>query len=141
MRTKKHMEEILACHLAKIVPELRLVEADHYVCHLYHRRYANIGDIVEAATELHFFPQTLRFSGSGDYHLEWGLPPTILLDMEFCNQGVRSLFRLILEHDCFGVELERIRFGNSREMETKSAHSESQRLSMALNDACLRKIR
>jgi len=132
-------EKIIARYIAKIIPDLQLIDAHHYICHLSHRRYANIGDLVDAATELHFFPRTLRFGGYGDFRLEWGQPPVIMLDMEFFNQGVRLLFRLTLEKNCFGIELERIRFGDGKKQETLSPYSDTQRLLMALNDACLRK--
>jgi len=136
---KQDFEKILAHYIAKIIPDLQLIDACHYVCNLSHRRYANIGDLVDAATELHFFPRTLRFSGSGDFRLEWGQAPIIMLDMEFFNQGVRLLFRLTLEQDCFGIELERIRFGDDKNVETPSPDNDTKRLIAALNDACLRK--
>jgi len=137
---KHDFEQILARYIAKIVPDLRLVDAWHYVYDLNYRRYGNIADIVEAATELYFFPCTLRFSGSGDFRLEWGKPPIILLDMEFFNQGVRLIFRLTLKHDSFAIDLERIRFGTVEVVDSPSHHSDSYLLVMALNDACLRKM-
>jgi len=137
---KHDFEQILARYIAKIVPDLRLVDAWHYVCELNNHRYGNIADIVETATELYFFPRTLRFSGSGDFYLEWRRPPIILLDMEFFNQGVRLMFRLTLQHDSFAIDLERIRFGNKQMVDAPSPHSDTHRLVMALNDACLRKI-
>jgi len=136
---KQDFEKILAHYIAKIVPDLRLVDAQHYIYNLVQGYYANIADIVDAATELYFFPQTLRFSGHGDFQLQWGQVPIILLDMEFFNQGVRLLFRLDLRHDSFGVELERIRFGNAWAVDVFSPHSDQHRLLSALNDACLRK--
>jgi len=136
---KSDFEKILARYIAKIVPELRLVEAHHYICNIVHKRYANLDDIVTAATELHFFPRTLRFGGYGDFRLEWGREPIILLNMEFFNQGVRLLFCLQLQDDHFGIDLERIRFGNMNMINAPSSHSDQQRLLYALNDACLRK--
>jgi len=137
---KADFEKILARYVAKIVPDLRLVELCHYVCDLTHGRYANIADIIEQAVELYFFPRTFRFAQRGDFHLGWGREPIILLDMEFFNQGVRSLFCLQLQEDSFGIELERIRFGNAYEVDFASAHSDQHRLLSALNDACLRKL-
>jgi len=139
-KMKQNFEKILARYIAKIIPDLRLVDTHHYVFDISHGRYANIADIVEAAAELYFFPQTVRFADHGDFHLKWGQPPIILFDMEFFNQGIRSLFRLELRHDGFGIELERIRFGNVQEVDVFSPESDTHRFVAALNDACLRKI-
>jgi len=136
---KTEFERILAHYVAKIIPDLRLVDVQHYIYHLYHGHYANIAEIVEAATELYFFPQTLRFADAGDFQLKWKQPPVLLLNMEFFNKGVRLAFCLNLRHDRFAIELERIRFGSVQDVETSSSYSDSQRLISALNDACLRK--
>jgi len=133
-------EKIIAHYIAKIVPDLRLVDVSHYILDLCREHYANIADIIEAATELYFFPNHFRFAQKGDFKLEWGCPPIIMLEMEFFNQGVRSLFRLDLKHDSFAIELTRIRFGSAGEVESSSSYSDRHRLIQALNDACLRKI-
>ncbi|MHC5308391.1 hypothetical protein [Bartonella sp. LJL80] len=135
---KEHIHEMremmIAKQVARIIPELKLVDAADFIAYIHAERFANITDIIDAATELHFYPHTMRFGNGGSYVLEWDTPPTITLDMEFSNEGVTAYFRLVMSADGFGIELDNVVFENPVDDETDTRH-----LMEALNDARLRK--
>lgn len=129
-------EMVIARQIARIIPDLKLVDAGDYVAYLHEECYANISDIIDAATELHFFPNTLRFAGGGDFVLDWDTPPTISLDMKFSNQGVSAAFRLTMSSTVFHIELDMIDFKNADE----NPEINTGRLITAFEDARITKI-
>lgn len=108
-------EAIIAENLHEVVTELRLVDPADYIAFIRCELFANIADVVNSATELYFFPGTLELGHGGDYRCDWQSPPSIVLDMEFRNQGVYAYFRLILADKTAGVELNHIAFENADE--------------------------
>src|SRR5690625_3376677 len=128
-------EMIIAKQVARILPELKLVDVSDYICYIHNEHFANICDIIDAATELHFFPHTLRFGNGGCYKLDWDSTPTISLDMEFSNLGVTVYFRLTLSAEIFHVQLDNIIFEKSE----NDPELNTQQLINAFNDARLRK--
>ncbi len=103
-------EMMIAKQISHIIPELKLVDPADLIAYIHGGNFGNISDIVDGATELHFYPQTMKFRNSGSYNLTWNAPPTISLDMEFSNDGVTAFFRLIMSDEGFGVELENVVF-------------------------------
>ncbi|MFD1790497.1 hypothetical protein ACI2JN_18220 [Ochrobactrum teleogrylli] len=103
-------EAIIAENLHEVVAELRLVDPADYIAFIRCELFANIADVVSSATELYFFPGTLELGHGGDYRCDWQSPPSVVLDMEFRNQGVYAYFRLILSDKTAGVELNHITF-------------------------------
>lgn len=103
-------EMMIAKQISHIIPELKLVDPADLIAYIHGGNFANISDIIDTATELHFYPQTMKFRNGASYNLNWDSPPTISLDMEFSNDGVTAYFRLIMSHDGFGVELENVVF-------------------------------
>lgn len=127
-------EIMIAKQVARIVPELTLVDPADFIAYIHDEHFANIIDIIDAATELHFYPHTMRFGNGGSYELTWDTPPTITLDMEFSNDGVSAYFQLIMSPEGFGVELDNVVFENPQDDE-----ADTRQLMDALNNARLRK--
>ena len=113
-------EAIIAANLHEVAADLRLVDPADYMAFIRCELIANIADIVSSATELYFFPGTLELGHGGEYHCGWQSPPTIVLDMEFRNQGVYAYFRLTLADETFAVELNHIAFEDAHEEPDKN---------------------
>lgn len=128
-------ETIIAEHIAEVVTDLRLVDAADYIAFIRCELFANIADIVNSATELYFYPSTLTFGQGADYRLDWNTPPTIVLDMEFRNQGVSAYFRLTLADNVFEVDLNHVAFDKA----DPSPDTNTERLRLALIDSRLQK--
>lgn len=131
---QKMQEMMIAKQIATIISELRLVDPADFIAYIHESHYGNIADIIDAATELHFYPQTLRFRNGGSYQLAWDTQPTISLDMEFSNDGVTAYFQLIISPDGFGIELDNVIFEDPHD-EVSDRH----RLLNALNKARIKR--
>ncbi|PRA49526.1 hypothetical protein [Brucella pituitosa] len=105
-------EAIIAENIREVVAELRLVDPADYIAFIRCELFANIADIVNSATELHFFPGTLELGHGGEFQCDWFTNPSIVLDMEFRNKGVYAYFRLTLSGKTASVELSHIVFEN-----------------------------
>lgn len=127
-------EMMIAKQVARIIPELKLVDPADFIVFIHDEHFANISDIIDAATELHFYPHTVRFANGGNYQLDWNTPPTITLDMEFSNDGVTAYFHIIMSPEGFGIELDNVVFENPQDDE-----ADTRQLIDALNNARLRK--
>jgi len=103
-----HYERIIAHEIARIVPDLRLVDVSDYICHLHQEHFGNVADLVDSVCNLHFHPLTLRFAKKGDFYLAWECTPSTRLLMEFCNLGLDVSFYLTLTSTGFSVSLKRI---------------------------------
>ncbi len=127
-------EMMIAKQVARIIPELKLVDPADFIVFIHDEHFANISDIIDAATELHFYPHTVRFANGGNYQLDWNTPSTITLDMEFSNDGVTAYFHIIMSPEGFGIELDNVVFENPQDDE-----ADTRQLIDALNNARLRK--
>jgi hypothetical protein len=107
-------EEALAAGLREVAAELRLVEAADLVAYIRTGRFGNVRSLVDAATEMYFKPGTVAFGQSGNVNLTWSGEPSIVLNMEFRNRRVNVFFRLVIEAQEAGVEIEYISFGGGR---------------------------
>jgi len=129
-----HYEQIIAHEIARIIPDLRLIDLSHYVCHLQQEHYGNIADLVDDVCNMHFHPLTLRFIHKGDFCLAWGRTPTVRLLMKFCNLGLSASFYLTLKASCFSIVLQRITYSNAHHSRM-TPQKQAQYLSRALHDA------
>jgi len=120
MTVNAHYEQIIAHEIARIVPNLRLVDLSDYVCHLHQERFGNVADLVDGVCNLYFHPLTLRFAKRGDFCLSWGRAPSIRLLMEFCNLNMAASFYLTLKSTCFSVALKHITHHNKNLSDTYS---------------------
>ena len=104
---------VLAEGVKEVASELRLIEAADLVAFLRMEQFGNVRSLVNASTEMYFKPGTLRFGLSGQADVNWNSPPRIVLDMEFHHRRVNVFFRLVLENDEAGVEIDYISFGGT----------------------------
>ena len=94
----------------EVASELRLVDATDYIAFIRTEQFANIGNLVSSSTEMFFRPGTVLFGASADANLVWGGTPSVSLDMEFRHLGVNVYFRLILEEQQAGIEIDFVSF-------------------------------
>ncbi len=105
--------EIISGHLTEVIDDLRLVDVADYIAFIRCELFGNIADIVNSATELTFYPDTLTFGLGGEYTLDWNSAPSIMLDLEFKNMGVNAYFRLTLTADSSEIDLHHVRFAEA----------------------------
>lgn len=105
-------EMALAAGLKEVAAELRLLEAADLVAFIRTGRFGNVQSLVDAATEMYFKPGTVCFGHAGNVNLSWSGEPSVVLNMEFHHRRVDVYFRLTLEAEEAGVEIEYISFGN-----------------------------
>lgn len=105
--------EILERHLTEVIKDLLLVDVADYIAFIRCELFGNIADIVNSATELTFYPNTLTFGHGGEYSLDWNLAPIVTLDLEFRNMGVNAYFRLILSAHSTEIDLHHLRFAEA----------------------------
>jgi len=103
-------EVIIADAICAVASELRLVDVADLIAMLRFERHADLSDLVESAAEMFFLPGVIRLGIGGDYYLDWGGRPRVVLDLEIRPKGVTIYARLILEQDCGGVEVNHIAF-------------------------------
>src|SRR5690606_8102856 len=72
--------------------------------------YSSLADLVSSAAELYFHPGTVSFGAGGEYKLEWGGKPEVVLDLEIKPRGVSVYARLTLADQIAGVEIDHIAF-------------------------------
>jgi hypothetical protein len=105
MQNKFALEKMIGKALSEVTAELRMIDAVDYVAFLRLGQYANVGAIVNSATELYYKPGVLQFAGAGFSELSWREPPVVLLEMTFDHLGVFAQFKLLLAARRAGVEL------------------------------------
>jgi hypothetical protein len=105
--------EIISGHLAEVIEDLRLVDVADYIAFIRCELFGNIADIVNSATELTFYPDTLTFGLGGEYKLDWNSTPQVMLDLEFSNMGVNAYFRLTLSANSTEIDLHHVRFAET----------------------------
>lgn len=109
--THEH-EKALADGVREIASELRLIEPADLIAFLQTSQFGNLRSLINASTEMYFKPGTMSFGLSGWASVNWDSPPHIVLDMEFHHRKVDVFFRLVLENEEAGVEIDYISFGN-----------------------------
>jgi hypothetical protein len=124
-------EKILAEGVRHLAAELRMIDVVDLAAYLHTLNFANIGDLIASAVELHFKPRTLRFGQAGEIKLDWYGRPVVSLDMEFHHLGIGAYFRLILDAFTAGVEITYINFGDNR----CDPDDNTMRLALAIEDA------
>jgi hypothetical protein len=103
-------EMALALALKEVAAELRLIEAVDLVAFIRTGQFGNVRSLVNASTEMYFKPGTMSFADSGDVSLSWTGEPSVVLNMQFHHRRVDVFFRLLLESEQAGVEIEYISF-------------------------------
>lgn len=103
-------EKIVAEAISPVASELRLLDAADLISLLRFELYGNIADLVSSAAELYFHPGTVNFGSGGDYRLDWGEVPEVVLDLEIKPREVTVYARLSLTKDLAGIEINHIAF-------------------------------
>jgi hypothetical protein len=91
------VEQYLNDALREVALEIRSVDVIDLASNLHALKFANVGDIVHSALELHFKPNAITFGFAGTVELGWFGRPAISLDLELHNAGVDAYFCLVIE--------------------------------------------
>ncbi len=105
-------EKIVAEAISPVASELRLLDASDLISLLRFEFYGSIADLVSSAAELYFHPGTVNFGAGGEYTLEWGEAPEVVLDLEIKPRHVTVYAKLTLSKDFAGLEINHIAFLN-----------------------------
>ncbi|SSC65384.1 hypothetical protein [Ciceribacter selenitireducens] len=103
-------ERIVAEAISPVATELRLLDAADLISLLRFELYGNIADLVSSAAELYFHPGTVNFGAGGEYRLEWGGVPEVVLDLEIKPRDVTIYAQLKLTDEHAGIEINHIAF-------------------------------
>ncbi|TPP09825.1 hypothetical protein [Rhizobium glycinendophyticum] len=103
-------ERIVAEAISPVASELRLLDAADLISLLRFELYGNLADLVSSAAELYFHPGTVVFGAGGDYRLEWGGPPEVVLDLEIKPRGITIYSQLTLTEETAGLDIKHIAF-------------------------------
>ena len=106
-------ERIVAEAISPVASELRLLDAADLISLLRFELYGNLSDLVSSAAELYFHPGTEVFGAGGDYRLEWGGPPEVVLDLEIKPRGITIYSQLTLTNEQAGLDIKHIAFHDS----------------------------
>lgn len=124
-------EMALARALKEVAAELRLIDAVDLVAFIRTEQFGNVRSLVNASTEMYFKPGTMSFADSGDVSLNWTGEPSVVLNMQFHHRRVDVFFRLLLESEQAGVEIEYFTINGK----SADAADETQHLIDAITDA------
>lgn len=124
-------EAILADHIGGLTTEFRNYEAADLIALIRLDRMATLQSLLDGECDMHFKPQTMRFSGHAEVVIGWSGPPSIRLAMVFRHHGIELYYRLTLEAADAKVEIDLIRFGQAE----AGPLNRSARLERALADA------
>ena len=103
-------ERIVAEAISPVATELRLLDAADLISLLRFELYGNIADLVSSAAELYFHPGTVNFGAGGEYRLEWGGVPEVVLDLEIKPRDVTIYAQLKLADEHAGIEINHVAF-------------------------------
>ncbi|MFN7010749.1 MAG: hypothetical protein ACK4PN_12030 [Allorhizobium sp.] len=103
-------ERIVAEAISPVATELRLLDAADLISLLRFELHGNIADLVSSAAELYFHPGTVNFGAGGEYRLEWGGQPEVVLDLEIKPKDVTIYAQLKLADEHAGLEINHIAF-------------------------------
>lgn len=103
-------EKIIADAICTVASELRLIDVADLISLLRFERHGDLADLVASAAEMYFLPGTIKLGIGGDYYLDWGGQPRVVLDLEIRPRKVTIYARLVLEQDCGGIEINHIAF-------------------------------
>src|SRR5579872_5691343 len=98
-------EKIIAESIVDVATELRLADVSDLMMFIRCDQAANIEDLVNSSTELYFRNGTLRYALAAGCSVRWDALPTILLDLEFRNDAVTVIFRLVLSQSRAAIEI------------------------------------
>ena len=126
-----NLTSLLVDALTGTVAELRLIDAGDMITFMRTSRWANIADLVQSSSEMHFTDGSLVFSCSGDFAVGYAEPASVSLDMEFQHEAVTAFFTLTLAPRETRVEIRKLFFTAPPESEDAGARIFAQALAGA----------
>ncbi len=114
--------------LTGTVAELRLIDAGDMITFMRTGRWANVADLVQSSSEMHFADGSLVFACSGDFAVGYSEPASVSLDMEFQHEAVTAFFTLTLAPRETRVEIRKLFFASPPESEAAGARIFAQAL-------------
>lgn len=108
-------EKIVAQAISPVATELRLLDAGDLISLLRLECHSSLSDLVSSAAELYFHPGTVSYGAGGDFKLEWGGQPEVIIDLEIKPPGVSVYARLMLADERAGLEIDHISFNEPSE--------------------------
>lgn len=126
-----HRRQALAEALADFTGELKLIDVVDLVAYIRTGQHGNIADLIKSSAELFFKEETLRYGMASTVELDWDVPPTISLDLEFYHKGVWVYFTLFLGAPENRVNVSYIEFTDASD----DPDENTRRLVEALQDA------
>ncbi|BCH53285.1 hypothetical protein GOZ89_08045 [Agrobacterium vitis] len=124
-------EKIVAQAISPVASELRLLDAADLISLIRLEFFGNIADLVSSAAELYFHPGTVNFGAGGEYKLDWGETPEVVLDLEIKPRDITIYAQLTLSHDHAGLEINHISFKNP----SADPHENTALLAQCMNEA------
>ncbi len=104
------LEAILAVNIADLTTEFRNYDAADLIALIRLDRMASLRSLLDGECDMLFAPGTMRFTGHAEVVVDWSGPPSIRLAMMFRHLGVGLYYRLTLQANDAGVEIDLIRF-------------------------------
>ena len=123
-----NLTALLVDALTETVAELRLIDAGDMITFMRTGRWANIADLVQSSSEMHFAEGSLVFACSGDFAVGYQEPASVSLDMEFQHEAVTAFFTLTLAPRETRVEIRKLFFTTQPESEAAGARVFAQAL-------------
>ena len=128
---------LIAHYISRIIPELTLINFSDYVSYIEERKIANIREIIDASTELHFAPNCIKFNNFAEYNLDWSQHPELRLGLIFENMNIKINFILTLSKSNFSINIQSADFPKNF-MDNDFCN---EKLQQALNHALHKKIK
>ena len=101
-------ERVLAGALREVMTELFFTNAGLLMAYIHAGQTNIIDDIVASCAERSLKPGALRYGGQAMIQADWGVAPTVVMDMELGCADCSLYFRIIFDAGTVGVEMDSI---------------------------------
>lgn len=102
----------VAAAMQELSTDLKLIEVAELIYLCCAGKHANLDDLIEAAAELFFKKDAIRYAGAAEAEVHWDATPVISFDMELDHPKVKMLFKLRLSAEGATVAIGQILFEN-----------------------------
>lgn len=106
-------EQFLVEAMREVASELRLIDLQNLVLCVSGQRRDMIKSLIEAATELYFAPDTIRYADFSEVSMSWEGMFQIKFDFEFRNKGVRIYFSMLLRTATAAIHVNYVAIGDN----------------------------
>lgn len=116
-------ERALAGALRDVMTELFFTNAGLLMAYIHAGQTNIIDDIVASCAERSLKPGALRYGGQAMIQADWGVAPTVSMDMELACADCSLYFRIVFDAGTVGVEMDSILYhGAEPEADALLAH-------------------